>query len=175
MKPTDIPQLPIYFDRYIQKIGDIELGEALTRGLTDLEFLTPQMLRLLGTATYAPGKWNVLDILQHMADAERIFAYRALRFARGDRTELKGFDQDTYARSADAAQRPPGALLEELREVRRSTRALFESFDQQMLLRDGVCNGVHISVLALGFTAAGHWLHHLEVIQNKYLPLLPTS
>jgi len=175
MKPADIPVLPAYFDRYIRKIGDIELDQALAQGLTELERLTPQKLFLLRDKTYAPGKWTVLDILQHMADTERIFAYRALRFARGDRTELKGFDQDVYARSANAALRHPEELLEELREVRRSTRTLFGSFDQEMLLRDGVCNGVQISVLALGFTAAGHWLHHLEVIGDKYLPLLPSS
>ena len=118
---------------------------------------------------YAEGKWTIKEILGHVVDDERIYAYRALRFARNDSTELPGFDQDHFARYSEANQREVGDILDEFGLVRRSTIALFESLDEAALLRSGVADGKRVSVRALAYHIAGHELRHRNVIRERYL------
>jgi uncharacterized damage-inducible protein DinB len=118
---------------------------------------------------YAEGKWTIKEILGHVVDDERIYAYRALRFARNDSTELPGFDQDRYARYALANERDSRDLLDEFSLVRQSTIALFESLDAAALLRSGVADGHRVSVRALAYHIAGHELRHRNVIRERYL------
>lgn len=118
---------------------------------------------------YAEGKWTIKEILGHVVDDERIYAYRALRFARNDSTELPGFDQDHFARYSEANQREVGDILDEFSLVRRSTIALFESLDEAALLRSGVADGKRVSVRALAYHIAGHELRHRNVIRERYL------
>jgi uncharacterized damage-inducible protein DinB len=118
---------------------------------------------------YAEGKWTIKEILGHVVDDERIYAYRALRFARNDSTELPGFDQDHYARYSDANQREVEDLLDEFSLVRRSTIALFESLDAAALVRTGVADGKSVSVRALAYHIAGHELRHRNIIRERYL------
>jgi uncharacterized damage-inducible protein DinB len=120
---------------------------------------------------YAPGKWTVKDIIAHLSDGERIFVYRALRFARHDPTELPGFDQDPYVVHAGANGRSIGDLLDELTAVRRATLAFFASLDDEALLRRGVANGHPMSVRAAAYHIAGHELHHLRVLGERYFPV----
>lgn len=117
---------------------------------------------------YAPGKWTVKDILAHLIDDERIYAYRALRFARGDRTALPGFAQDDYARAADADARTLDALVTEFTVVRAGTVALFDSFPDAVLRRSGVADGQAMSVRAIAYHIAGHELRHRHVVQARY-------
>jgi uncharacterized damage-inducible protein DinB len=119
---------------------------------------------------YAEGKWTIKEILGHLIDDERIYAYRALRFARNDLTELPGFEQDDYARESGANGRPIEALLTEFALVRSSTIALFDSFDVDVLTRTGVASGNVMSVRAAAYHIAGHELRHVNIIKERYLP-----
>jgi len=118
---------------------------------------------------YAEGKWTIKDIILHLIDAERIFAYRALRFARNDKTALPGFDENDYVDEAHADKRSLQDLLTELLIVRQGTLALFKSFSEEELLRIGTASNNPISVRALGFTIIGHQNHHQRIFQERYL------
>ena len=172
MKKSDISWNPTYFDTYINKVADIELAEALTQSLADLHQLDVAALRSLGDHVYAPGKWTVRDLIQHLSDCERVFAYRALRFARNDKTALPGFDENLFAETAGANTRPLEQVLEELKLVRKSTIALFDTFDDAALRRTGVMFNSELPVLALGFIVVGHQIHHFGILKERYLPLL---
>lgn len=118
---------------------------------------------------YAEGKWTIKEIVQHLTDDERIYAYRALRFARNDATELPGFDQDDYTRYATANQRPLDDLLSELGTVRAATLSLYDGFSDAALLRAGVASGNFMSVRAIAYHLAGHELRHINIIRKRYL------
>src|SRR5215212_8341921 len=118
---------------------------------------------------YAEGKWTIKEILAHVIDDERIYAYRALRFARNDRTELPGFEQDEYALHSGANGRDVKDLLDELTTVRRATLSLFEGLDGAALTRAGVADGKIMSVRAAAYHIAGHELRHVNIIRERYL------
>jgi uncharacterized damage-inducible protein DinB len=118
---------------------------------------------------YAAGKWTIKEILQHLVDDERIYAYRALRFARNDETELPGFEQDDYALYSGANGRDIVDILKEFAAVRRATISLFEGFDRAALQRAGVADGKVMSVRAAAYHIAGHELRHLNIIRERYL------
>lgn len=118
---------------------------------------------------YAEGKWTIKEVLGHVVDDERIYAYRALRFARNDPTELPGFEQDHYARYSAANERDVGEILDEFSLVRRSTIALFKSMDGAALMRTGVADGKRVSVRALAYHIAGHELRHRNILRERYL------
>lgn len=118
---------------------------------------------------YAPGKWTIKEILVHITDDERIYAYRALRFARNDKTELPGFEQDDYAEESNANERDLENIFEEYEAVRKSTIALFNGLDENTLLLRGRADGKEDSVRALAYHIAGHELHHILFIRTHYL------
>lgn len=121
------------------------------------------------TYRYADGKWTIKEILLHISDDERIYAYRALRFARNDPTELPGFDQDEYARSSGANRRTIDDLLAEFATVREATLALYGGLASDALTRTGVASGNFMSVRAIAYHIAGHELRHLNIIRERYL------
>ena len=121
------------------------------------------------TYRYGEGKWTVKEILAHVSDDERIYAYRALRFARNDKTELPGFEQDDYARWSGANERDIRDILKEFDTVRKATVSLFNSFDGKALVRAGTANGNVMSVRAAAYHIAGHELHHINLIKERYL------
>lgn len=118
---------------------------------------------------YEEGKWTIKDILQHLIDAERIFAYRALRFSRNDQTQLASFDENEYVIEANANRRSIQDLLTELAVVRQSTLSLFRSFSQEELVRNGIASNNPMSVRALGFVIIGHQNHHQRIFEERYL------
>lgn len=118
---------------------------------------------------YAEGKWTIKEILAHVVDDERIYVYRALRFARNDSTELPGFDQVHYARYSGANNREVSSLLHEFALVRQSTVAFFNSLDDAALLRNGIADGHRASVRALAYHIAGHEMRHMNIIKQRYL------
>ena len=118
---------------------------------------------------YAEGKWTIKEILAHVIDDERIYAYRALRFARNDETELPGFEQDAYALHSGANTRTVKSLLKEFALVRRATIALFDSLDEEAFARSGVADGKRTTVRALAYHLAGHELRHTNIIRERYL------
>jgi uncharacterized damage-inducible protein DinB len=118
---------------------------------------------------YADGKWTIKEVLAHINDDERIYAYRALRFARNDKTELPGFEQDDYAVHSGANERDIKDILKEFASVRHATISLFEGLDTDALLRVGVADGKVMSVRAAAYHIAGHELHHINIIKERYL------
>lgn len=120
-----------------------------------------------GIAPTAPGKWSIKQILGHICDTERVMSYRALRFARGDQTELPGFEQDDYVREANSNSRSVEDLLAEFENIRKATIALFSSLPPGADTRAGMANGNHLSVRALAYIAAGHAQHHYEILKAR--------
>ena len=118
---------------------------------------------------YAEGKWTIKDILQHLIDSERVFAYRALRFARKDLTPLPGFEENDYANTADGSTRSIRDLLTEMAIVRESTLCLFRTFSDETLQLKGMASEREMSVRALGFIIIGHQNHHQRIFEERYL------
>jgi hypothetical protein len=157
-----------YYDRYISLVSGNDI-------LTTLESQRRQMLLLLsgrdeadGDFRYAPDKWSTKEVLGHICDTERIFAYRALRISRGDRTPIEGFEQDDYVRNGPFAQRPLAELIEDYIAVRRATLTLLRNLDEQAWMRRGIANKNEVSVRAIAYTTAGHELHHRRILEEKY-------
>lgn len=117
---------------------------------------------------YAEGKWTIKEILSHIIDAERIFVYRALRIARNDVTPLAGYDQDPYVAASGANDRSMESLVNEYMHTRRSTLSFFSSLHGDAWMRRGTANNATVSVRALAYIIAGHELHHLKIINEKY-------
>lgn len=136
----------------------IDATAALLRGLSETDALK----------RYAPGKWSVKEIVGHLADTERIMAYRALRIARGDETPLPGFDEKAYVPPAKFDARPLADLVADLRATRAATLALFRSFDADAWRRRGTASGKPVSVRALGYVIPGHERHHVEILKTRY-------
>lgn len=164
--------MPEYFDRYISHVPDIDLIEAFELYGAGFLMNEKDMLKQLGHTVYSPGKWTIRDIIQHLIDTERIFAYRALRIARDDKTVLPGYDENLFASKAHASGRKLEDLLSEFEFVRQSTSALFKSLYEEDLLREGFIFKSDISVVSIGYTIAGHVIHHMNVIRDKYYPLI---
>ncbi|MDQ3535923.1 MAG: DinB family protein [Bacteroidota bacterium] len=175
MKKSDLPFMPEFFDRYIYLTEDEDIISCLNQSLEILENMERDELDELGEKVYAPNKWTIKDIFQHITDTERIQNYRSLRFARNDRNQLQGYDQNLFANNTFARKRSLNDILDELILARKNTIALYKSFTNGMLRATGRANGIEISVLALGFVIAGHQKHHLRIIQEKYIPLLTRS
>ncbi len=173
MKKSDIRKMPEYFDRYIHLADNVSYTEALETSLQELENAPVEKWKALGDKVYAPGKWTIKDILQHFIDTERVFTYRITAIARGDKQKMIPYDEDVYAKNANAHRRTIDDLLEELILVRKSFIAMYKSFSPEMLhqLGNGF-NGMQYCVLSLGFMIAGHQRWHFKIIEGKYFPLL---
>lgn len=164
---------PSEHDPYFQVYIDLVPGADLIRLLESVHEETQALIAGISEERagyrYARDKWSIKEILVHLVDCERVYAYRALAFARGDRTELPGFDHDDYVRASGADARTLADLAAEYEAVRTSTLALFRSFDEAVLGRRGIANQNPITVRALGFGAVGHEIHHRNVIRERYL------
>lgn len=162
-------ELPSYLRAYIAKAEGPDLISALeggaARALALFKVIPPERQEY----RYAPGKWSIKEVIQHVNDSERIFAYRALRFARKDTTPLPGFEENDYAPASDADRRSLRSLCDEHEAVRRSSILLFQSFAPEMLMRRGQAAGNSVSVEALGWIIAGHAMHHWSIIRERYL------
>lgn len=172
MKKTDINPMPEYFDRYINKVEAVELKQAFADSNQQLKFLDKNWLIALDDKSYAPGKWTVREIFQHLIDWERIFCYRALIISRGESSAVQSVDENLLAANMNANRRTVAGLIDELRLVRAATAMLFESFEEQMLFRKGICGNSEMSVLSMGFTIVGHQIHHFQIIEEKYYQLV---
>ena len=158
-----------FYATYVDAVPDgdlLRLLEDHAAGLLDL-------LRAFGEARgddcYASGKWSVKEVVGHMADTERVFAYRDLRFARADATPLPGFEQNGYVEAAGFGRRTLADLAEEFADVRKATLKLLAGLDEAALRRSGVASGHPMSVRALAWVLAGHERHHVRVLRERYL------
>ena len=172
MKRSQVNPMPQFFNRYINLVEDIDIVEALEKYDTIEKLLDNKKLEELGNKIYAPGKWTIKQVVQHITDNERVQAYRALRIARNDKTPLPGYDENLFAANIDPSRRNLTDLLEEFAVVRKSNIILFKNFNEQQQQRTGLCNNVTITVLALGFVLVGHQLHHANIIREKYYQML---
>lgn len=158
-----------YYQPYIDKAGTGNVFDDLrSNHETIILFLKSIPVEKLHYR-YAKGKWTIKEILLHLIDTERVFAYRALRFARNDKTELSSFDQDAFVAQSSADERSMESLLSEYHSVRKATISLFESFDQKSLARVGIASHSRLSVRAIPFIILGHENHHLQMIKEHYL------
>jgi len=172
MKRSDIHIMPAYFEKYINLVDDIELDEAFQKNINSIDVIDIAALRSLGKKAYAPGKWTINDIFQHIIDTERVMVYRTLRYARRDGITPQGFDENLFAANSNAQHRPLENILEELKQLHQSTRLMFRSFDNETLHATGINWNKEMSVLAMGFLITGHFIHHLKIIREKYVPLM---
>ncbi len=165
----DASEYKPYYDQYVQRVPDGPIVPQLESQIG----VTMALLRALSEAQaerrYAPGKWSVKEVIGHVIDAERVFAYRALRVGRNDPTPLASFDQDLFVANAHSDRRTLADLLDEFASVRQATVTLFRSLDAEALLRRGTASDATITPRALGFIIAGHELHHIAIVQERYL------
>ena len=162
-RPQPDEHLP-YYERYIRLVPEGDVVDTLQRQLAESLTALRALTEAQADAQPAPGEWNAKESLGHLTDSERVFAYRALRFARGDAKPLLGFEPLDYMRAAAFDQQPWAALVNEFETVRRATLSLFLSFDEAAWLRRGVASDHPVSVRALAFIIAGHELEHRAAI-----------
>ncbi|MES2778998.1 MAG: DinB family protein [Bacteroidota bacterium] len=160
---------PTYFDTYISLVKGESIYEELYQSYMDtMELVTSLDLETLHFR-YAEGKWTILDILQHVMDAERIFCFRALSFARSEKASLPGFEEDEYVAAGFATKRNINDMVREFSILRASTIELFKSFSAEMLDQKGNANGKDVTPRALLFIILGHEIHHRNIIQQRYM------
>ena len=158
-----------YFGRYIGRVADHEnILEVLETQREDVLSQIGQVPETRGDYRYAPGKWTIKEVLGHLSDAERIFAYRALRMARGDTTPLPGFEEDDYVPPMEAATHTLAERLEEWDHVRLASLDLFRLLPPAAWTRRGMASDQPFSVRALAYVIAGHTRHHLETLRTRY-------
>ncbi|RZJ52746.1 MAG: DinB family protein [Flavobacterium sp.] len=157
------------FGTYIAQAGDGKLIEDLEISLHDFIRFVQNLPMDKFDYRYAEGKWTIKDIIQHLIDAERIFAYRALRFSRFDKTPLPGFEENDYAQNTNANGRSIQDLLTEFSALRHSNLLFYKSLSEEQLKAIGTASNNQISVRALGFVIIGHQKHHQKVFQERYL------
>lgn len=164
-QPADYPP---FYETYISKVPEEDIQQAFSNSLHQLR----QDLSLIGSEkadyAYAPGKWTVKQLLQHVIDTERIFAYRALCIARGEKQSLPGFDENAYAAAADVSRKHIKDLKEEFLTVRLASMQLFQGLTVDVLGISGISNQKNITVLSIGYAMIGHWRHHAGILQLHY-------
>lgn len=160
---------PPYYSTYIDKVPDGDLVRILGDQVAAVLTLFRGIDEDRGNHAYAPGKWTIKEVLGHIADTERVMAYRALTFARGDTASLPSFDENSWAPAGRFGDRTVASLLDEWVAVRSSTVAMLSGLPAEAIGRSGVASGKPISVRALAYIIAGHLIHHLGIIEDRYL------
>lgn len=160
---------PAHFSHYIDLVKNDDVLKELKRQIAEMRQLMAGISKEKENFVYAPAKWTIKEVVGHLIDTERIMAYRALCFARKDKTRLPGFDQNSYVSNADFNSRTLKDLAYEYAIVRESNLLLFKHFSEEALKETGNSNGSEVSVRALLFMIAGHSAHHMNVIKLKYL------
>lgn len=163
----------LYYEKYVALVPSGDFLEILQEQQRELTRLLSPLTEQQAEFRYAPGKWSIKEILGHINDAERIFAYRLLRIARGDQTPLPGFEQDNYIEPGNFSARTLADLLHEFSTVREATVSLIRSLDDAAWLRRGVASQKEVTVTAIAFVIAGHERHHRIILEERYLPALP--
>jgi hypothetical protein len=169
MARPDLSRVANYFHVYTNKVPENDLASAFKNQFSSLSSFFKSIPSDKIDYRYAEGKWTVKEILQHLIDAERVFAYRALCFARKDSTPLPSFDENLYADNSQAAKRDWNEMLEEFWTVRKTTEMLFNSFDEEQLDASGIASNNKHYVLGLGYITVGHVNHHVGVLKERYL------
>jgi hypothetical protein len=165
-------RVPSAFDNYIRVNKETELVPALKDSLKQFRKLFKNISSKQSNTSYAEGKWTLKELLQHMIDAERVFVYRAVRFARKDTTPLPSFDENAWAANSMASHRKWKEMVDEFELLRKSSITFFESLNAEQLNQTGIASGNEMNVVGLGFVTAGHSLHHCKIIKERYVPAM---
>ena len=168
MAKSGLTTIPAYYVRYIELVPEEDLLEALKNNGKIFEKEIKALSEELGSYRYAEDKWSVKEVIQHVIDTERIFSYRALCIARGERQNLAGFDENQYAENSFADKRSMAELLDDFKIMRASTLSLFSSLEPQAMKKKGNANGLVVSTELLGFCSVGHQIHHSNIIKERY-------
>lgn len=164
-----------YYAGYIALVpGDDAVAALEAQRLHMMQMLSARSERE-GNFRYGADKWSVKEVLGHMADAERVFTYRAMRIGRGDQTPLPGFEQDDYVKNGGFGDRKLADLAEEFAAIRGASIALFRSLNDAAWMRRGTASGKEVSVRALAFMTAGHELHHQRILEERYFAAIPRA
>jgi len=158
-----------YYTPYINLVEDKDIVVSLQQNFEETLSFYRSISDVKWQFSYADGKWIIKEVVQHLLDTERVFAYRALCFSRKDKVKLPGFDQDEYLINSNASSRSKENIIEEYESIRNATITLFKSFSDEMLMQIGVASNNPLSVRAAGYIIVGHEKHHCNVIKNKYL------
>ena len=169
MPKPDLATIPEFYHSYVKRVNEDDASTALQTSHAKTIAVLQRIPDEKWDFRYAVGKWSIKEMVQHIIDAERIFAYRALCIARGEQGSLPGFDENTYAANSNADSRGKKDLLEEWDAVRSATILLFNSFNDEQINRTGIANNKPISVNGIGFVTSGHVLHHLQILEERYL------
>ena len=165
-KPEDYDAI---YSGYISLIGDDDIIEVLKEQIKTSEKFLKTFTEKQGNYSYADGKWTVKEVLGHVIDTEKIMAYRALSFARGEKQSLPGFEQDDYVAESNFNKRSLVDLINEFITIRESNIILFKSFNEEILIRRGTASESEVTVLALIYIIAGHEKHHMKFLKEKYV------
>lgn len=168
MNRPETTEFAPYYNTYISLIGD-DVLPVLTQQPSDLNAMFSDLPEEKGTYAYAEGKWTIKEVLSHLIDGERMFAYRVLRISRGDKTPIEGFEQDGYIENSNANNRSFAELLEEFDLQRRSNLLLIQNLSDEGSRRMGTASENPISVRALAYIMAGHVEHHMSILRRRYL------
>lgn len=166
---VELETVPAPFLNYVEYTRSMNMMDALSDASARMQEFLKTVPEEKGTYRYAEGKWSVKEVLGHLMDAERIFAYRALRFARNDNTVLHGFEENDYVPESNAHARTILELASEMIRLRATTIDLFASFSPEMLERRGKANKNETQVKALAYIVGGHELHHLSIYKERYM------
>jgi hypothetical protein len=167
-KPA-LTEAPEYYFRYINLVPDEDIQSVLDTQQSETQALFHTISEERSTHRYAAGKWSIRQVVGHLNDCERVFAYRALWFARGFDSSLPSFDQDIAAQHDVSANRPWRSLIEEFHDIRASTISLFRYLPLEAWSRRGLASGCEFTVGALAYIIAGHVIHHANILRERYL------
>ena len=157
-----------YYQTYISKLSSRIFDEIIREDVPEIKALLGTISDTESLYRYTEEKWTPREMIQHCMDTERIFSSRALMFARGEKQDIPGYDHETYASNSDANERSNEEILEEYLALRTSTIAMFKSFSETQFKSSGRANGNKVSVRSIACIIPGHYLHHIEVLRNKY-------
>ena len=168
MSRPDLSRVPAWYHGYINLVTEDDLMKVMKEQTVSFARFLENIPAGKQDFRYAEDKWTIKELVQHILDAERIFVYRALCFARKDATNLPSFEENDYAANSKAGNRDWNEMIEEFKTLRRSTEIMFASFDKEQLDATGKSNNNPIYVLAIGFIIVGHVTHHVNVMQERY-------
>jgi hypothetical protein len=163
-------QVPPFYQVYVAKTANLSLLDALDYTFSEYLNRIETLGEDFGNFTYTENKWTINELLQHTIDSERIFVYRALSFARAEKQELPGFDQDDYAEEMYVKDVQLSQIINDFRLCRAATKSMFKNFSDIHLNRVGTANSVQATPEMIGRIIAGHALHHFEIMEERYIP-----
>ena len=169
MNRPDRSEYAPYYEGYISLVEDADIRAVLAGQPAELRKVFAELGEDKGTFSYESGKWTIKELLGHIIDGERIFAYRAFRISRGDRTPIEGFEQDDYIENARSNERSFADLLDEFELLRVANVLMFDHMTETDLLRSGIANNVEITVRSIAYIMAGHVAHHVNILNERYL------